>query len=234
MYLNKGYNQFLTREKFAPSLVEFDPLQTEQLTPDIPIEKLTSGIMRSLSQKFTLDLDGNMMRFHDGARTRVEIGELIDGYGIKIYDKDGDVVMNITDTRFISGAALDDASITASKLNLADFATFSSEATVDSIAIPDSSTITVTMTLTLNVNQLTLAIPRWSFYDNGIISEANELEEVTNEWQELWNFLSWQQTNNTPGSEFVHEYVSSVVNFSGGSRNIAGKGVWIFLGEELI
>lgn len=63
---------------------------------------LSSGTVRSQSGRLEMSLDGESFIVNDGTVERVRLGQMEDGeYGLRIQDKEGNVLFNITGVKNI-------------------------------------------------------------------------------------------------------------------------------------
>lgn len=96
MYEDLGFDQFLSRapESLADS---YDPVQADQLLPDLSGDKISSGSIVSQNKLLSMNLENNVFKVSDGAVDRVELGNLSDGtIGLIIRDINGNILMQIS------------------------------------------------------------------------------------------------------------------------------------------
>jgi hypothetical protein len=94
-YTDIGFSNLFEKEVPAsndPSTLDLDA-QIETLSG----EKVRGGTMSSNDGRTQLGLDSGTYVVNDGVQERLRLGQMEDGsYGIRIKDKDGNVLMNIT------------------------------------------------------------------------------------------------------------------------------------------
>lgn len=131
----------------------------------------------------------------------------------------------------LGGSFVQDESVSFKKINLTDFIQQSGTATIAETTVPSGTGINVEMTLTLNTDKLTIAVPRWSLYD-GAVSDANEINNVGNDWREINVVRTWSATRGVGGVfNFKHILRVGTANVSGGNKTVNFRGDWLFLGD---
>ncbi len=96
-YLDTQFNDNLERDLF-PVSGQLSSLDMDSVTQSLDIGKLTTtGSLKSSDGRLAFDLEGNTYIVNDGTIERVRLGRMDDGsYGLRIQDKDGNVILNIT------------------------------------------------------------------------------------------------------------------------------------------
>lgn len=103
-YLDIGFSENLSVAEIGQQNQQFDPLQIEQMIPEISGAKL-SGLVRSQDGRLQMDLDNNSFIVTDGVIERVRLGQQSDGtYGLLIKDNDGNDLMSIGEKNIIQSA----------------------------------------------------------------------------------------------------------------------------------
>ena len=94
-YLNNNFSVFLEKNMDTP--VELSNQDYDATTNSIDASKIVGGVVSSTDNKTQFDLNNNTYIINDGLAERVRLGIMEDGeYGIRIKDKDGNVLMNVT------------------------------------------------------------------------------------------------------------------------------------------
>lgn len=98
-YLDAGFDPFLARvDQTTQSLQQIDSLAFDQFTPNISGTKVQGGLLTSNDGKVRIDLENNTFIVTDGIAERVRLGVLPDDkIGLLIKDKDGNVLMQISE-----------------------------------------------------------------------------------------------------------------------------------------
>lgn len=98
-YLDIGYNQF-----FDKSLIKkretLSTIDAETYFDGIGAESLiSSGTIFSQDKRLAMNLSENNFQVNDGTVERIELGKFDDDeYGLRVKDRDGNVLINITGT----------------------------------------------------------------------------------------------------------------------------------------
>lgn len=92
-YIDDGFNNNLIKDSGIPSSNTDNDNSSNQ--SGVPGSYISGGISKSTNGKLLVDWNTGTVTVNDGARVRVELGYLpsTDGYGIKIYDASGNVLL---------------------------------------------------------------------------------------------------------------------------------------------
>jgi hypothetical protein len=96
-YLDNNFDPFLEKisDSFTPTTVDQDAL-----IESLNASKLNSGVVQSVDKRTSMDLDNSLYTVNDGLINRVEMGQFDDGeYGLRIRDRDGNLLIDITGTK---------------------------------------------------------------------------------------------------------------------------------------
>jgi hypothetical protein len=97
-YLDNGFDLFL--DKTSPPSGEVSAIDQDAITDSISGSKISSGTISSNDGRSNLNLDDSLYSVSDGLVNRVEMGQFDDGeYGLRIRDRDGNLLIDITGTR---------------------------------------------------------------------------------------------------------------------------------------
>lgn len=99
-YLDRGYNEYL-EQSIIPQEIEYSDLDIDMLFDSLGGQKIaSSGSIESQDRRLSLNLGDNLFAINDGTVDRVKMGKFEDGeYGLRIYDREGNVLMDITGTK---------------------------------------------------------------------------------------------------------------------------------------
>jgi len=95
-----AYNEFFDNS-IIPQQAELNTIDIDLLLDGISGESLlSSGSISSQSKRLTMDMDGDTFAVNDGTIERIRLGRFDDGeYGLRIQDRDGNILFNITGTQ---------------------------------------------------------------------------------------------------------------------------------------
>lgn len=228
-YLDQGFDEFLNRIPDNPLPKKLNPLEFDAFTDEIQGNKV-SGILKSGDSKLIIDLLKPLFSYSDGVTPRVEIGQTKDGPGIIIYDGNGNIIFESTDTVGLGGTAITDASIDVGRINFTNFIRISDVFYLNDFSLGANTALTINAFLDKNNRgKIQLATPRWSFYDGAPV-EANEVTAATNNIQEISNNMSWDATGGK-NNNFRSMLKTSILNITGAPRIINFRVDWVYLGN---
>lgn len=94
-----GYNKFLNRPRQDSQIIEhqISPDEFDWIAPEISANKVNSGQAVSLNNQMTIDFDKGEIILRDGGIVKTEIKKFLDSsFGIRVYNAQGDAVVNQT------------------------------------------------------------------------------------------------------------------------------------------
>lgn len=92
-----AYDEYFDNSVFT-GISTIESIDTDILLEGISGQNILSdGSIKSVNERFDINLSGNTMAINDGVVERVRLGEMEDGeVGLRITDRDGNVLINIT------------------------------------------------------------------------------------------------------------------------------------------
>ncbi len=116
-YKTAGFDQFLNRRMGLPSIEMTEDVSSLRVS-QLSSTSLVPGITSSQDGKLKIDWAESLLVATDGARNRVEIGKLpgTNQYGIRIYDAEGNIVIDAGGNVVGADFVLEDGMVTTDKL----------------------------------------------------------------------------------------------------------------------
>ena|SRR3990167_10434056 len=131
----------------------------------------------------------------------------------------------------IAGSSVQPGSIPLGSLNPQELIKLSGVATVDPFTVLSGGPFVITMTLTLRFEGHTLAIPRWTLYEQESDGSYTELVDVSNDYREFNVVRTWQKTRGLGGAANTkHILHIACANVSATTKVLQFRGDWLYIG----
>lgn len=132
----------------------------------------------------------------------------------------------------VSGGALQSSSIPLDKLNPQELIKLSGVAELAAFSVANGGAFAITMTLTLKFDGYTIAVPRWTLYEQETDGSYTELVDISNDYREFNVVRTWQKTRGLGGSaNLKHILHVATANVSGAAKTLQFRGDWLYIGN---